>query len=361
MSAWINGRLVSMRDALDASGQLLAEARSPLVAGLVCEVDAVQAAYRLAYEIRGVVDPAASAPLYRELEVMAAAGAMTTTPAEVVGRADVVVVLASASKTPLLARLVGSRPTRGTESAKATARNFVFVGPLDPNAAVGENVGEVCTTTVDGHDLAATVGALRAVVNGRMLAGTAGAAFEAAAGKLRAASFGVVLYDPDELSSLTIEMLQGLVKDLNQATRFSSLAVTSNLQQQSVLQVSVWTTGNAPRVGFARGFPEHDPWRFDSARLVASGEVDAAVWLASIPTATPNWLSALRGVAVVAEPRGDEAEIVLGVSVPGKEVDGVLWDDERGALVFRKGELASGGVRAADVLVQLAQAVGRAR
>jgi formylmethanofuran dehydrogenase subunit B len=361
MSAWINGRLVSLRDALDASGQLLADARSPLVAGLVCEVDAVQAAYRLAYDIRGVVDPAASAALYRELEVMAAAGAMTTTPAEVVGRADVVVVLASAFKAPLMARLVGSRPTRGTEPAKGGARNFVLVGPLNPNAAAGENVGEVCTIKVDGRDLAATVGALRAVVNGRTLAGTAGTALEAAAGILRAASFGVVLYDPGELSALTIEMLQGLVKDLNQSTRFSSLAVTANLQQQSVLQVSVWTTGNAPRVGFARGFPEHDPWRFDSTRLVASGEVDAAVWLASLPTATPDWLRALRSIAVVAEPRGDEAEIVLRVSIPGKEIDGVLWDDERGALVFRKGELTSDGVRAADVLMQLAQAVGRAR
>src|SRR5262245_5999020 len=118
MSAWISGRLVSLRDALDASGQLLADARLPLVAGLVCEVDAVQAAYRLAHDIRGVVDPAASAALYRELEVMAAAGAMTTTPAEIVGRADVVVALASASTAPLMVRLVGSRPTRGTQLAK---------------------------------------------------------------------------------------------------------------------------------------------------------------------------------------------------------------------------------------------------
>jgi formylmethanofuran dehydrogenase subunit B len=361
MSAWIQGRLVSMREALDASGELLAQARSPLVAGLVCEVDAVQAAYRLAFDIRGVVDPAASAGLYRELEVMAAAGAMTTTPAEVVGRADVVVVLASASDAPLMARLVGSRPTRGMAPESGAARNFVLVGPLNTNAAVGENVGEVCTIEVDGRDLAATLGALRAATNGRMLAGTAGAALEAAANMLRAASFGIVLYDPAELSALTIEMVQGLVKDLNQTTRFSSRAVTTNLQQQSVLQVSVWTTGNAPRVGFGRGFPEHDPWRFDSARLVASGEVDAAVWLASIPTAAPDWLRALRSIAVVAEPRGDEAEIVLRVSIPGKEIDGVLWDDGRGALVFRKGELALGGVRAADVLVQLAQAVGRAR
>src|SRR5262245_63824821 len=115
---------------------------------------------------------------------MAAAGAMTTTPAEGVGRADVVVVLSSASDAPLMARLAGSRPSRGTEPAKGGARNFVFVGPLDPGAAVGENVGEVCTIEVDGRDLAATVGALRAVVNGRMLAETAGAALEAAAGML---------------------------------------------------------------------------------------------------------------------------------------------------------------------------------
>jgi formylmethanofuran dehydrogenase subunit B len=359
MSAWIQGRLVSLRDALDASGELLAGARLPLVTGLVCEVDAIQAAYRLASDIRGVVDPIASAALYRELEVLAAAGAMTTTPAEVAGRADVVVVLASASNSPLVARLAARRPTRGPTAG--APRSFVLIGAFRPTVAVGENVSQVCEVKVERRELAATIGALRAAANGRMLAGATGAALAPATEILRAASFGVVLYDPAELGGLAIEMVHGFVKDLNQATRFSSLAVTANLQQQSVLQVSVWTTGDAPRVGFGRGYPEHDPWRFDAERLVASGEVDAAMWLASVPIAAPDWLKGLRSIAVIGEPSGNEAEIVLEVSVPGKQVDGVLWDDDRGTLVFRKGEMTSGGVRASEVLEQVAQAVGRAR
>jgi len=321
MSAWIHGRPVSLRDALDASGRLLAGARLPLVTGLACEVDAIQAAYRLAW--------------------------------------DVVGVLASASNSPLIARLAAQRPTRGPTAG--VTRSFVSIGPFQPTLAVGENVSQVCGVRVDGRELAATIGALRAAVNGRLLAETTRVTLARATEILRTALFGVVLYDPAELSALAIEMLHGLVKDLNQAARFSSLAVTTNLQQQSVLQVSAWTTGDAPRVGFARGFPEHDPWRFDAERLVASGEVDAAVWLASVPVAAPDWLKGLQSIAVVAEPSGNEAEIVLEVSIPGEKVDGVLWDDDRDTLVFRRGGMTSGGIRASEILEQVAQAVGHAR
>ena len=31
------------------------------------------------------------------------------------------------------------------------------------------------------------------------------------------------------------------------------------------------------RTGFGRGFPQHDPWLFDSRRLTASGETDCVL------------------------------------------------------------------------------------
>ena len=54
-----------------------------------------------------------------------------------------------------------------------------------------------------------------------------------------------------------------------------------------VVQVGGWMTGFPPRTGFGRGYPEHDPWRFDARRLVDSGEADAALWISAYDGEAP--------------------------------------------------------------------------
>ena len=48
-----------------------------------------------------------------------------------------------------------------------------------------------------------------------------------------------------------------------------------------VLQACGWMTGFPLRTGFGRGYPEHDPWRFDARRLVDAGEADCALWISA--------------------------------------------------------------------------------
>ena len=48
-------------------------------------------------------------------------------------------------------------------------------------------------------------------------------------------------------------------------------------------------TGFPPRTGFGRGYPEHDPWRFEASRLVDSGEADAALWISAFDGEKPAW------------------------------------------------------------------------
>ncbi len=132
-----------------------------------------------------------------------------------------------------------------------------------------------------------------------------------------------------------VETVQGLVVDLNDRTRAFSLAVSGGRNQdRAVVPVSAWTTGQAPRVGLGRRVPEHDPWRFDAARQVASGEADAALWIASLPTDRPDWLGQVPSIALVGEANPDAAEVVIAVGVPGRDVGGVLWNETRGALTY---------------------------
>lgn len=354
MTAWIEGMPVAHGEALRAAGQLLAEARLPIVAGLVCDVDAIRAAHQLAFALGAVVDSASPAALRADLDALASAGAMMTTPAETLGRADLVLAVGATNRAAFTGELGQSGPKRGR--AAGSGRTVISIGdtrPLDTARArhVASNLEE----------LPVVIATLRALIKEHAVAPPIDPDLAAAADALRAASFGVALYDPAELGPIGVDMLLGLVKDLNAATRFTSLPWTENLQQRAALQVSVWTTGDALPIGYGRGFPEQDPWRFDSERLVTANEADAVLWLASLPAPRPAWLKDLPAVALLGEADGSEAQIVIEVAVPGETADGVLWDEHRATLTHRKAKQPSGNPSAAAVLASLQPAAQERR
>jgi formylmethanofuran dehydrogenase subunit B len=57
-------------------------------------------------------------------------------------------------------------------------------------------------------------------------------------------------------------------------------------------------TGLPARTGFARGFPEHDPWTFDAERLVESGEADCVIWISAYRAETPRWRKPIALIAL---------------------------------------------------------------
>jgi formylmethanofuran dehydrogenase subunit B len=347
-AAWIEGRPAGIDEAIDSGAERLAAARAPLLAGLVADVDAIRAAYDLAARLGAALDCAASASLYPDLAVLASAGAMMTTPSEALARADVVLAVGRAAEAPVVAELMRTTPARG--QAAGAARRSV---------AIGDGPGG------DAGRLPPLLGELRAVAAGRLSAPEPKLA--EAAELLKRAAFGVAVYDPGELGDLAVDMLQGLVKDLNETTRFSSLALPDPLQGRTALAVGLWTAGAGPRVGFGRGGfareAEHDPWRFDAARLMESGEADAVLWLAALPCPLPPWHRPARTVALMGEADGEAAAVVIRVAVPGETAPGTLWDARRGALVHREPSRPGGPSRvpAATVLAALAAAAGAAR
>ncbi|SEP48376.1 formylmethanofuran dehydrogenase, subunit B [Methylobacterium sp. ap11] len=326
MTAWIDGRAVERDAAVAAAAELLAGARNPLVAGLVAEAAGVQAAYDLARTLGASVDPAAGAAIYADLGALASAGAMATTPAETRGRADLVLLIGRAPWASGLARdLSADAPVRGRAAGRP--RTLVALGGTGDGAVqhVAYPAGEA--------GIPAALGLLRGLVAGRV-AGPHPLADLAA--RLRDALYGVVVYDPAEIGALGAEMLTGLVKDLNETTRCFALALGDPYQGRTAVQVSAWSTGQGPRVGFGRGRPEHDSWRFDSDRQVAAGEVDAALWLAALPAPLPAWAGTLPTVALLGAPTGTEARVVIGVAVPGETEGAALWHPGRAVIAWRE-------------------------
>ena len=336
MPAWVKGAATDIDAAIAAAADLLGAARMPVIAGLNAEVSAIRAAFDLAGRVGASLDTDGAAGTYAELGALARVGAMTSTPAEAVGRADAVLVLGSEpAKSELLGRIEAGAPTRGRAAGAARA-----ILALD-----GANEGGVLPA----------LARLRAHFRGHLADESPTAVL---ASKLAAAQYVVVLYDPAEIGEMGVETVQGLVTDLNDRTRAFSLAVSGGHRNQdrAVVPVSAWTTGQAPRVGLGRKVPEHDPWRFDAARQVAAGEADAALWLSSLPAPRPDWLGQVPSVALVGEASPDAAEVVIAVGVPGRDVGGVLWNETRGALTYWPAQ--AGGSAPAD-LPSAASVLGR--
>jgi formylmethanofuran dehydrogenase subunit B len=90
--------------------------------------------------------------------------------------------------------------------------------------------------------------------------------------------------------------------------------------------VSTWLSGSPPRVSFASGKPDYDPYLYSINRMLASGEGDLLVWITSFtpslmpPTnKLPLVLLGTPGVAPTQTP-----EVFIPIGTPGVDHRGLL-------------------------------------
>jgi formylmethanofuran dehydrogenase subunit B len=202
---------------------------------------------------------------------------------------------------------------------------------------------------------------LRARISGRPVdkVPIAATALDRLASALKSAKFGVAVWSAAELDVLAIEMLCGIVKDLNAETRFTGLPLAASDNANGVLQACGWMTGFPMRTGFGRGRPEHDPWRFDALRLGESGEADCALWVSAYDASLPRWNAALPIIALTSKapggPRAGRVHIVVGR--PGIDHDAVEHHAAIGTLSAAPAENKSDALSVAKAIELIATAL----
>jgi formylmethanofuran dehydrogenase subunit B len=346
--AWIDGGPAPFDAAIERAAQLLQASRLPLFAGLDTDVAGVRAAIALAERTGGVVDHMDSDAMLRDIAVMREAGMMVTVPSEACLRADCVLVVgdALAADPAVRERLLGS----------GAARQVYWLcpgrGAGQKDAAAVKRVGR------DPRELPALLAALRARLAGRPIgpAPLPLKQLDALAAELRGARFGVAVWAAAQLDAVVIEMLCGLVADLNASTRFTGLPL-ADPAARAVIEVCGWMTGFPVRTGFNRGYPEHDPWTYDAVRLVESGESDCAVWIASTRDAAPPWQRNVPTIALVGDEEAvPQAAVRIAVGRPGRDHDAVTGYDNAGTLVAVPASAPSARPPVATVLAAIAAA-----
>ncbi len=284
----------------------------------------------LARAIGAVIDHMHADAALRDLDVMRQAGWIVTTPLQARARADVLLLVGPGlhDAWPDLDRGLG----------------IDIAPPLFPDRVrrvirLGVGAASAQAISAEPAQLPVVLGVLRAVVAGRPVRPDAPCreALRDCATVLASARFGVAVWSAASLDPLAIEMLCGLIDDLNATTRFAGLPLAPLGNAAGIAQMGGWMTGYPLRIGFGRGRPEHDCWRFDAARMIDSNEADVAVWISALEPRTPSWRRKLPLIALVSPDTVFDSppHVRITVGCPGIDHSAVLFGPEIGALSHR--------------------------
>jgi formylmethanofuran dehydrogenase subunit B len=274
--ARIDGRSVSLDEAVDAAVAMLRRARAPLVYGLgqtSCEAE--RRAVAIAEAIGAAVDPAGGGGAVLAHQAI---GSTTATFGEIRDRAELVVAWRAdpaVTNPRLLGRLRLDRAARGSRALvvvdarrTATAEQADAFIELDP-----------------AQDFEA-LWALRALVGGAPLdrhriEGLPLEGLDDVAERLLGARHVALIHGAlDELGALA---LFSLARDLSRDRHAVTLGLRGDGNGRGAEDVLAWQTGFPAAVSFARGYPRANPGELSAAALLERGEVDAALVVASDP------------------------------------------------------------------------------
>ncbi len=339
----VDGQDTDLDTALAGAARILSSAHRPLFGALATDVGGARALYTLAAGCGAILDHVHGDAMSSATLALQDRGSFFTTLSEVRVRADLLVFF-------------GCRPSQRyprffTRTLEGTAleRELVFVGCSPDPAASG-----LANTRIDAilpdADPFDTLALWSALCEGREADalqdnGTGAAeALAALQARIAAAHYTVLVYEPAALpgphAALLIEALNRIVKAANRTVRAGCLALGGEDGALTVNQTVTWLSGLPLRTRIAAPARiagtaplDHDPYRYRTARLLADGEIDALLWVASF--APPVWPQALDqnvpaivlghpALAEAAKARGG-ATVFIPVATPGIDSGGHLF------------------------------------
>lgn len=287
----VKGEAVNLDAAIAEAAQLLQNTQQPVIGGCATDVNGMRALLALADKSGAVVDNINFNAARRNILAMQDSGWMNTTLAELKNRCDVLLIVGT--------DLEGFAPrfferylwNQDAMFVSDTASREVFYLGKAPsgNASTSPNGHQATVFPCADADLPDVLAVLAALIKKhpihvQSVAGIQVTDLQTIADKLSAASYGVICWGATALAfdhaELTVQVICNIVKDINdQGNRCSGFPLGGREGDQTANQVCGWTTGYPSRVNFARGYPEYDPFLFDSQTMLNSGEADALIWV----------------------------------------------------------------------------------
>jgi formylmethanofuran dehydrogenase subunit B len=358
--AWIAGKPASLDDAIAVAAKLIAASRQTLITGMGTDIAGARAAIALAERTGAIVDHMQAGALLHDLEVMRSSGTMMTMPSEARAHADAWLIAGPDPDGTLVPFMQQVIEPQQTDAGKLCAGRVFWLCP-GRNAGTASMGVPIKQIGRNPAELPALLAVLRARHAGRPSGRLAISvkSTDDVLNVLTKAQFSVAIWSAAALDPLAIEMLCGLVNDLNAKTRSSTLPLPPADNALGVMQACGWLTGLPTRTGFGRGRPWHDPWLFDSRRLVANAEADCLVWVSAYRPAAPPWPDPPVTIALTDRDArfSSPPRIHIAVGRPGRDHGGVDYSAAAGTLAAFAAAQPSETISVADAIARIATAL----
>ncbi len=289
----IDGKEASLEEGMDAAAQILVNAKFPITYGLSdspCEAQRV--AVGIMDVINGNIDTTTSVCHGPSGMAFQGVGESTATLGEIRNRADLVVYWGG--------NPAESHPRHFTRYAVTPKGMYIPNGKKDRTVVLVDvrrtpstPVADIFIQIKPGRDFE-LIWALRALVKGRKInddieetTGVPRELLDDLVHRMKNAQFGVLFL------GMGLTMTRGrhfnsgaiysLTADLNKHTHFVAKPVRGHGNVTGADNVVSWQTGYPFGVNFNRGFPRFNPGEFTTSDVLARGETDAAMIIASDP------------------------------------------------------------------------------
>ena len=291
--ALIDGREATTAEAVEAAAQILADAKFPITYGLSDTTsEAQREAVAIADMIGGCIDTTTSVCHGPSGIAFEGVGESTMSLGELKNRADLIIFWGGnpAESHPRLFGRYALTPKGMFTPNGRKDRTAVLV---DVRRTKSAQVADIFIQVKPGKDFE-LLWALRALVRGGRVApdmaqrtGVPLATLEDLAERMKSCRYGVLLF------GMGLTMTRGrhfnsgallaLANDLNEFTHFVAKPVRGHGNVTGADNVVSWQTGFPFGVNFSRGYPRFNPGEFTTVDLLASGDADAAMIIASDP------------------------------------------------------------------------------
>jgi formylmethanofuran dehydrogenase subunit B len=336
----VNGQEVTWDDAIAEAARILDGADSPLIYGLSSTAsEAQRKAIALADKLGAMIDTTSSICHGPSGLAMQAVGEPTCTLGEVRSRADLVIFWGCNPAESHL-RHFGrySVTAKGMLTPRGKRDRTVVVVDVRPTSSA--RVADLFLQVAPGKDYEVLT-TLRALVKGKAVAsqnvgGLPVSQLQALADQMKGCRFGVVHMGMGLTQTggrdVNVSELFTLVAELNQYSRFSVIPMRGHGNVTGADQVMAWQTGYPFGVSFSRGYPRYGPGEFTTVDVLARGEADAAVIIASdpvahLPRAAAQHLERIPTIVLDPMPTltGETARVVLPTACYGLDAPGTAY------------------------------------
>jgi formylmethanofuran dehydrogenase subunit B len=293
-SCLVAGQPASVQDGIERAAQILAGAKYPIIYGLsdtTCEAQRV--AVGIADWIGGTVDTTTSVCHGPSGIAFQGVGEVTCSLGEVANRGDMIIFWGS--------NPAESHPRHFTKYSLMPKGMFVPNGRKDRTCVLVDvrktksaKAADIFLQIKPRKDFEA-LWTLRALAKGLALdadeveaeTGVPLAAWQDVMERMKRARFGVMLFGMGLTMTrgkhLNSEALLALVRDMNAYTRFVAKPMRGHGNVTGADNVVSWRTGYPFGVNLSRGYPRFNPGEYTTADVLARGEADAAMIIASDP------------------------------------------------------------------------------